>query len=158
MVIETCDMDLVRRIVTHPAIYPHISDDGSPAAGDYLPPEGPGIYYLTPISDDGEVAGVFILHAHNSVTCEIHTCILPGHRGHSSVRYGREALRWMIDNTPHQKIITHVPAYNRVALALARRVGMVEEGVNRASFLKRGRLYNQTLLGITQEEICQLQP
>jgi RimJ/RimL family protein N-acetyltransferase len=155
--VRTTDAEFIRRVMTNRRIWRHIADDhsGDPAA--FEPPMLDAVYYLAP-EQDGRPVGVFVYHPHSVVLYEVHTCVLPQFWGPPAVRAARAGLRWMVDHTPCRKVITFVPAGNKAALHFARRVGMTDEGINRASFLQEGRLIDQTLLGITGDEICLLQP
>lgn len=142
------DYELIRRIITHDKIWPHISDDGSPAPDEYQPVESEAVWYVLAF-DDLEILGLWMLHPHNSICWEIHTCLLPSAWGERALIAGRMLPDWIWEHTPCRRIITNVPAYNRVALAYAKRTGMQEYGVNPASFLRAGKLWDQVLLGIS---------
>lgn len=148
------DIGYINGVMRHEEIYPHISDDLSPEK-ERLDVAGligcPNVYFLIPVVECVRT-GLFIFHPWNSVTYEVHTMMLPEHRGEKSIIACREAMRYMFTQTPCHKIVTHVPTYNIPAYALARRVGLKMEGINRKSFLKNGRLYDQYILGICKEE------
>lgn len=148
---RTDNAGLISFVVTHPSIYPHISDDYSPAAEDYRPVISDGIYWLACVSGD-DVAGVFMAHPWNGITYEIHTCILPPFRGPAARKATAAVLAWLFAETPCQKVVTHVPANNRAAHRLALDSGLKDEGINRRSFMKGGALLDQHILGITREE------
>lgn len=154
--IERCDisdLEYVDFVMRHPSIYPHISDDLSPkaeafSAGALL--ASPQIIFLKPFIE-GFGAGVFLMHPWNSVTYEVHSCVLPGFRGKLAVTASRLAASWMFRNTGCRKITTQIPARNRAAYALAHRAGFRTEGVNKKSFLKNGVLYDQALMGLSKD-------
>jgi RimJ/RimL family protein N-acetyltransferase len=117
---------------------------------------GGGIIWLEVVGDEG--LGMYLIHPHNCVTYEIHTCLLPTAWGDKAKQAAKLVLNWIFQNTPCMKVITHVPETNALALRYAKRAGMVVEGNNRKSFLKNGQLLDQIQLGITKEEhICQQQ-
>lgn len=150
---RTSDMGVVHSILSHPAIWPHIHDDG---AIECAPTDHDNFYWM--LVSDGAPAGVFLLHAHNLVCYEVHTCLLPRIWGDGALQAARLCRAWMFENTPCQKLITNVPAYNVVALRFARRCGFTQEGVNRQSFLRNGELLDQHVLGLTKKEwLCQPQ-
>ncbi len=152
---RTRDWDTIKAIVTHPKIYPHISDDGSPASDEWEPIQNESVWYVL-VKDDGLVLGLWILIPENYVCWKIHTCLLP-------VAYGEKAkiavaalAPWVWQNTGCMRVITDVPAYNRVALRFARAAGLEEYGVNPRSYMKNKNLYDQILLGISKPEaLCQ---
>ena len=152
---QSTDAERIRAVLTHPRIYPHVTDDGSPAPDAYAPPLGDGIHWLEPLRD-GVPMGFFLYVALNSIEFEVHTAILPEHRGIPALEAARAGLRWMVDNTPCRKVITRVPRPNRLAYRFARHVGLTDEGLDRASILKGGVLHDQLVLGITEDEICRL--
>lgn len=150
---RTRDMKLVREVMMHPSIWPHIHDDG---VKDYEPIDVDGLYWLE--VNENETLGVFLVHQHNSVCYEVHTCILPVAWGEKAATAARLLLDWVFKNTGCLKLVTHVPSYNRLAKKFARNAGMQHEGINRQSFLRNGVLLDQYLLGITKQEwLCQQQ-
>ena len=145
---RTRDMGLVGSIVAHPAIWPHIHDD---ATAEFQPiPDHEAMHWM--LVDDGAPAGVFLVHAHNTVCYEMHTCLLPRTWGQQAKDAAQMLLRWAFEDTDCQKMITTVPAYNRPALRFAKAGGMSQEGINRASFMRNGELIDQIMLGITKQE------
>jgi len=148
------DIELITRIMTNPAVYSFVSDDGSPDVGAFCAHDDEAIYYLL-VLDDERVRGLYMLHPMNYITYEIHTCLLKSCRGESADEAAKLVLKWVFTNTPCLKVITNVPENNPLALKYAKRAGLIVEGINRDSFLKDGKLYSQTLLGITREESCQ---
>ena len=151
---HTKDVELIKSIVTHDAVWPHVSDDSCDKA-TYTPPID-GVLWLEFVDEVN--LGAYLVHPHNCVTYEIHTCLLPAALGAKSKIAGRLVLDWIFSNTPCQKGITQVPQENQLALRYALRCGMVKEGVNRSSFLKNGELLDMTQLGITKKEhTCQQQ-
>lgn len=152
---RTRDMELVGRIVSHPAIWPHITDDATAEAAPI--PDNEAMHWM--LVNDGEPAGVFLVHAHNMYCYEMHTCLLPRTWGAQAKTAAQMLLRWAFEQTECQKMITAVPAYNRPALRFAKAGGMVQEGINRASFMRNGELIDQIMLGITKQEwTCQQSP
>jgi RimJ/RimL family protein N-acetyltransferase len=161
------DYSLIRKILTHPKIWPHISDDGSPAAAEFQPIQSEAVWYIV-VRDGEEILGLWMLHPHNSICWEIHTCLLPIAWGERGLEAARLLGEWIQKHIPCRRVITNVPSNNRLALRFALEAGMTEFGVNPASFLKNGKLRDQVLLGISLpsrqeaqgsigkgEEVCQ---
>ena len=148
---RTSDIDTIKPIISHNDIYPFISDDYSPLATDYEPIIDNSIYWLL-IKNSGVLCGLFMVHQSNGITCEVHTCVLPNHRGSKTTLYTKKLFDWIFENTQFKKVITHVPSFNSAALVLAEKSGMTREGINRLSFLKTGHIFDQFLLGKTYQE------
>jgi len=150
MINRSFDYDLIRKIITNPKIYPMSSDDKSPPPNQYRPPENELIYYLIP-EDSGKPLGVFVCVPQNVICYEIHTCLLPEAWGGLAKQAAEHLISWMFERTDCKKLITNVPAYNRLALRFAKAAGLVEFGVNSKSYLKNGLLHDQIMLGIEKE-------
>lgn len=147
---RTHDMDLVSSIVCHPAIWPHLHDDGTP--DDWRPVDIDGLSWMLVTLDDGQVGGVFLVHALTSCCSEMHTALLPRMWGQEAAAAAQLLLTWAFRETDCKKMVTNVPAYNRAALRFAMAGGMQQEGTNRASFMRNGALVDQIMLGITKQE------
>lgn len=147
---RTFDMGIVRHIMTHRRVYPHLSDDGSLPADQFQPMANDAIFYLL-ARDDKAPLGVFMLVPHNTVCYEVHTCMLPRAWGGPAQRAAFEGTLWMFNHTKCTRIITNVPAYNTLAKRFAEDCGMTQFGINPKSFLKNGVLYDQYLLGVSKE-------
>ncbi len=139
---RTEHQELIKAIITHPGIYNDVSDDGAVDSKDYEPVIHDNIYYL--LCD----AGIFIYMPINSITWEVHSCILPKFRG-KSLDSAKESVQWMFNNTDCKKIITHVPSFNERAYVYAKSAGLEDEGINKKSFLKDGKIYDQWVLGVS---------
>lgn len=152
---RTFDLELIRTIITHHRIWPHVSDDGAGAPENYRPVDHPAIWYVT-VLNHGELMGAWIFTPENSICWGVHTCLLPKAWGSFAHRAAREMCVWIWENTPCRRIVTTVPTYNRLALAFAKGAGMEQYGLNPQSYQKDGKMYDQILLGISRPETtCQ---
>lgn len=152
MTFERCrDYGLIRSIMTHPRVYQHISDDGSPDVAEFQPVESEALWYVV-VRDGEKVLGLWLLVPQNSICWEIHTCLLPEAYGQTGRRAAVEMAEWIWANTPCRRLITTVPVSNLLAHRFAVRSGMREFGRNPASFLKNGALHDQILLGMSKPE------
>jgi hypothetical protein len=161
---RTCDMDLVRRVMTHPKVWPWISDDFAPAPEDFQPLDHPGIVYVEAIVPDGsgpgqeKLLGLWIFAPQNGACWEVHTCLLPGHGFLRAREAARAMAEWIWEHTACLRIVTNVPRCNRAAYAFARAAGMQEFGTNEGSYMKNGRVWDQIMLGLSRPEApCQRQ-
>ncbi len=156
MITRIFDKDVIRDAVTHPHNWPWSSDDYSESQ-TYTPCVDEVVYWLE-YSQDGKHLGVYYVHPHSRTTCEIHTCLMPEARGKLAKIAANEVLLWLFSNTEFEKVVTHVPVNNPLALAYARRAGMKDEGINRKSIRVSGELIDQFSLGVTKDEfLCQQQ-
>lgn len=151
---RTNDIEYIKQCVTHPKIWDYSTDDGSVEKSIYVPLIADVVYWLMVVEDSP--LGVFLLHPHNSICFEVHTCLLPKIWGRS-VECTLAGIDWMWENTSCRRIITNVPEYNLLAIRLAERSGLLRFGENPKSYLKNGILYNQIMLGISKEDKCQQQ-
>lgn len=146
------DYQTIRNILVHPRIYPHISDDYSPAREDYYPVEHESVWYVVArdVHDNGtDLLGLWMLIPQNGVCWEIHTALLPCAWGPEGLAAARMLPAWIWENTPCRRIITNVPTSNRLAFHFALKAGMHVFAVNEASFLKGGVLMDQVMLGLS---------
>lgn len=146
---RTQDWPLIKRIVTHEKVWPHVTDDYSSAPELWEPIQHESAFYVL-VSEDGNSLGLFALYPHNRICWAVHTCLLPECYGETSRRIARESIEWVFSNTECLRIITEVPAYNRIALKFAKDAGMTEYGVNPESYMKGGKLRDLILLGISK--------
>ncbi len=146
---RTSDLALIKLVMTHPRVYPHITDDGSAPVEEFHVLEHPAIWYVL-VKDDDELLGLFMFVSQNAVCAEVHTCLLPNALGARAKEAARGVVAWMFEQTTLQRIVTNVPANNRLALHYAKRGGMTEYGLNPKSFLKGGILQDQILLGLSR--------
>jgi RimJ/RimL family protein N-acetyltransferase len=146
---RSTDYALIRAIMSHPSVYSHLVDDFSPAAAEFRPIESDLIWYLV-AWDGNQLLGLWMLHPHNGICWEIHTALLPHAWGDRARRAANAALAWIWTNTPCRRIVTNVPAENRLAYHFALAAGLEVYGTNEASFLRHGRLQDQICLGISR--------
>ena len=153
---RTFDMELVRTIMTHPEIYPWISDDGCPPAEEFQPQEHSAIWYVQAM-DASETLGIFVLSPQGVACWEFHTVLLPSAWGKCAVAAMKAMFEWVWTNTPCRRLITNVPVNNRRARWIARAVGLTQFGLNPGSFLKDNVLYDQMLFGLSKPEVISCQ-
>ena len=141
---------LIRAIVTHPKVWPHVGDDFTPCADAWRPQFAPYLLYLL-AKDGDEVLGVFAYEIRGACW-EVHLAMLPGAWGPRASLAWAEMLAWLWAHTPCRRLIASVPAYNRIALHFAKRGGMRQFAVNERSYMKDGVLHDQILLGLSRPE------
>ena len=143
----------VAPLFLNPSIWPYVTDDENrpeQLQGDASLP--PNMIYL--LAMDGEkAAGMFAFTRRNAATCEMHAALLPRARGRKqgSDELFQLALKWLWENTKFHRIFAGIPAYNRLAIAYAKRNGMQHFATEPSSWLKDGKLHNTELFGINRE-------
>lgn len=151
------DYALIRRILTHPRIYPFISDDHSPPASEYQPVEHDAVWYVVARNVEPDLGtdtlGLWMFCPQNGICWEVHTALLPCAWGDVGLEAARQLPAWIWANTPCRRIVTNVPSTNRLAFHFALNAGMKIYGVNVASYLKSGKFCDQICLGISPQEI-----
>jgi len=99
-----------------------------------------------------ETLGLYRIHQLTSVCYQIHAFILPEHRDHAK-ESGRVILQWCLDYLTFNKLIAEIPKKYENVYHFTKNQGFKDEGVNRQSFLKDGKLWDTWRLGILKEEI-----
>lgn len=152
---RTQDYTHIRSILTHPRVFNHISDDGSPKIADYQPPQHETISYIL-AHDSQELLGLFMFHPTISSSClEVHTCLLPTVGRARAQQVVRELALWIWPRIAQRVILTHVPAYNKPAAALARAAGFKAWGRLPRAFRKFHRDHDLILMGLSRPEtVC----
>lgn len=143
---RTQDAELIRGVVTHDSIWPHVSEDC--ASREAWEPIIHDMVYELAIYDDAGFGGCFILIPESSICWQVHTCILPSHRGEKARQATRLCAEWMFSNTECQHIITKVPSYNRPAYKLAIDTGLKPIGLIECAWAKNGEFFDVHLLGV----------
>jgi len=146
------DVEIIKSIMLHPEIWPTISEDNF-TQEEYEP----DVYvdFWLGAFVDGDCIGLFRFHSLNGVTVQIHIQILPEYREKFAMESVKHMWKWLLDqeDTPLIKVVASIPIIypNVIKFALAN--GFKEEGINRMSYKKNGKIVDQLWLGITKEEI-----
>lgn len=148
---RTMNMKLVKDIVTDTSIWPRISDDNAPTPEDWQPVEHADIWYLL-VREGEKLLGLFIFTPENSVSWQIHLCLLPCAYGEKTRIALREVTKWIFQNTHCLRITGSIPMHNRLAMKFANDSGWKRYGINPDSYLKNGKLHDQILFGISRSE------
>lgn len=143
---RTQDAELIKSVVTHDAIWPHVSD--SNVSRETWEPVIHDTVHQLAIYDDEGLGGCFILMPLSSVCWEVHTCILPTHRGWKAREATKLCAAWMFANTECLHIVTKIPSYNRPAYKLAIDSGLRNLGMIESAWMKDGEVYDLYLLGL----------
>ncbi|MDA3831793.1 MAG: GNAT family protein [Spirochaetales bacterium] len=135
----------IAKIINHPKVWNMVSDDLSQKP--YVPIIDDSIIYLI----NKHKTGLMRTEPVNGITYQIHTTALPELWG-KAVGFAKESIEWLFKNTACMKIITFIPIYNKLAIKLAKKSGMEQEGCIKKSFLKGWKLHDQLIYGLTKEQ------
>ena len=139
----------VIKVFGHESVLPWVTDDGfvdlKAKLLSFL--HSPGYYFLSP--REGTIV-MFI--PMNYITYDAHIASLSRT---NVIEDAMDCGRWMVENTPLQKIVAMVPTFNKVTIAAVRKSNMKKEGLLKKSFLKDNKLYDIEIYGIMKEELCQ---
>lgn len=103
---------------------------------------------------DGERIGLSTIKKESSTVLKIHIHIQKQFRGKGTIEMGKLILKWVIDNTEgFSKINTKVPVIYKDVIRFAHKLGFKDEGIDRLSIMKNGRLVDRQNLGITFGEV-----
>lgn len=147
----TFDMDQVKEILMIPEVWERAAEDGADKDTYY-----PGFDLMCGwlLCKDGEdIVGLIYVHNDNTMTIKMHPYILPNHRGMGKAMM-TSFYQWVINNCPNViKVLVTIPFCHKRVYKFAKRVGFVEEGINRQSYIKNGEIVDQWNLGLTIDEI-----
>lgn len=150
---STTDAALIKAIITHPAIWPYVTDDFASTIEDYEPIIGERTLYM--LAFDGiELLGMWMFEICSPICYKVHTCILPNAYGGRAGQAAKEMAEWIWENTTCQRIITDVPENNRLAYRFALKAGMTQFGLNPKCYQKGGLLMDVALLGMSRGKEC----
>lgn len=150
-VFRSRDYRVIRELATHPAIFPHISDDSVLRPEDWKPVESELVRYLIARDEQGPFGfGIFLP---DTWTCwKAHIGFLPRSYGALAIQSFEDMLDWMWRNTTAERIVGEIANDNRRAIQFATRAGFREYGVNVKSKRMGGILRDQVCLGISKPE------
>ena len=107
-------------------------------------------------NDDIDVGMLFVSND-SSTAINFHPYIMPEHKG-SGRKMVVEFFEWFIRNIPAKvnKINVKVPIIHKTVYNFAKKVGFIDEGVDRMSYTKNGEVCDRYALGLTRSEIMEI--
>ena len=143
--------DEIARILKDPEIFSRIAEDGIEPWEYEIPIDGHQCYMM--IYADNEPVGVWNLYPVNTSTLNIHCNILKQHRIHA-MEAGRLIVHWFAHNAPKQyvKLNAEIPQIYPDVYHFTKKFGFQDEGMNRNSIMKFGKIVDQWRLGLTKQE------
>lgn len=144
---------MIARFIKNPfcvwnEIKSYLSDDGGKLieTGTFI-----GVF------EGDEMAGAFLVKPWNDFCYEVHGGVAKKYWGRGP-EVCREMGIFLFQSTPCLKIVAIIPEFNRLMRAAVQKVGMQPEGVITKAFMKRYRLHDLYIYGITKGEYRCHQP
>lgn len=139
--IRTTDAAYIKAVMTDLAIWPWVSNDGSPAPADWEPPLGEHAHWIR--SDDG--FALFLAHPQTHWMWELHIAVLPEARD-KTTGYVREVAAYLRENTQATCLIGFIAEDNAPCLRAARAGGFKVTGVAPKSVRRSGKVLDMTIV------------
>lgn len=137
------------QILKDPEIFGRIAEDG---IDEHETPFDGNQCYMMMYENDIPI-GVWCLYPVNSSTLNIHCNILKRYRKHSK-EARRLIIEWFFSDAPRQyvKLNAEIPCIYKEVYYYTKGGGFRDEGINRSSIVKSGKIIDQWRLGLTREE------
>lgn len=149
---QTWDKALIRSILTDPDIWDSIAEDGQ-ESGLFEVDLEKNIFLS--VIDMGIIVGIYILHAFNGATLEIHANILPKYRKRCATQSGEKMLEWFKENGPdkYHKLIAMIPVIYPHVYHFTLNRGFKDEGLLTTAYRKKGKLHDIHILGLERSTL-----
>jgi RimJ/RimL family protein N-acetyltransferase len=144
---RTRDRELIKRVLTDEAIYPHIGDDDAPEPEAFEPQSDPRVWWVL-ARDGGEILGLFLFLPQSRVCFECHVSMLPAARKRG-IAAGRAVIPWFCGQTGCRRLVATIAETNPRAIRYAQACGFRVMGRNERSWIKGGKLVDQVYLGLS---------
>jgi hypothetical protein len=149
--LRTFDFSLAYELANTPELFDAFTEDDSP---EYMP-DVVNEHWVIIYSPDGIAIGGYRIGHMLRKTVEIHAFILPEFRADYAKESGRLILSWCLENLDFEKMVTFIPQLYKNIYHFTKQQGFKEEGFNRSSFLKGGKMHGMYHMGITKAEIIE---
>jgi len=145
MLCRTYSNYVINSVFRHPEVEDHVFDDGPRDVvyeiSDryiYLVVYGAG---LVPIG-----LGLFVRKSMIELDC--HIAFTPECRGSKAIAGGLLMIDWIKNYTGYRKLTTATPSFNKRCQRFVASLGFGREGINSASYVKNGLVYDQIYYGL----------
>jgi hypothetical protein len=147
---RTKDLELIKAFMMQPEIFRVASEDSASAEQEFTAHDRE--IWMFAIKDSVAV-GIVHSHLENGTTAWFHPYIMKSHKKDYLILI-KVFLQWFDKYFPIevQKLNAHVPTYAKQAYKATINAGFKDEGLNRLSFMKNGKLWNRHLVGYIRGE------
>lgn len=148
------DENTIREFMIEDDVWDTFTDDNS-SKDAYLPVFESKTLWLKVLYNE-HVIGFIFIENDNMSTLKIHPCLAKEYR--PLIRDVFKALFMWFVALPElvNKMVVSIPFTRQIVYNTARKIGFIDEGINRESFLKGGVFHDQWNLGLTRKEIKDL--
>jgi RimJ/RimL family protein N-acetyltransferase len=140
------DSKEVKAFISDPEMWDQISQDNDDPEDFGLDEAG---FWLRAI-EGGELIGYLGFYQLQGIKVEFHPCIVKKHRKKYAVEAINKALEYAFNIDGIEKVNAVIPFSHNGVHNFALKVGFLDEGINRQSFLKNGIIYDQWYMGMTR--------
>lgn len=149
--IERINAKQVKALLADKELFGRISDDSITYEG-FTPPASP--IYLG-MFHDGQLVGFWWLNQDNAITIDVHCNILKEHRHLSAVMVDEFYKYVASEFKAINKLICKIPTTYIDVYEFTKKHGFTDEGLDRQSVKKDGKILDRHILGMTMQEIKQ---
>lgn len=137
---------LVREILTHDDIFQEIKSEHIPDKESLLFPFHKETYWLTD-DDQGTPIGLTFFYPIIHQVYTGHIYLFKKYRGRRGVKFGKESIEWIFNNTDCIKIQGWTPVTDKHVIRFNKLIGLKKEGISENSYMKNGKLIDQIIFG-----------
>ena len=156
---ERCfDTSVLSAILRHPQVWPDVADDGSGEREQFeLCGDAVLSWIWLLVRYRGMPAGFAAFEPRTAALAEFHGGVLPEFRGQIGFELARAAMRAYWQQATRPKLAAFCPVSNRGAQRVNAAMGFRREGVLTDAYLRRGKLENVIVYGMTRDQCTALQ-
>jgi len=138
-------------ILKDPEIFGRVAEDGIEIDDYMIPMDGQQCYMMIHLEDIP--IGVWLLYPVNGSTLNIHCHVLKPYRSYGIIA-GNLIIEWFVNEAPKQyvKLNAEIPVIHPEVYHFTKKFGFIDEGINRLSIKKNGKIIDQWRLGLTKSE------
>tara|TARA_R110000850_G_scaffold132469_3_gene253550 strand:+ start:540 stop:1004 length:465 start_codon:yes stop_codon:yes gene_type:complete len=148
---RTIDLAVIKSFMMQPEIYELASEDGASLDPDFT--ESGREAWLLAV-ESNKVIGLVHSHLENGSVAWFHPYILRSHKK-EYLSLVKLFLEWFNKYFPVeiQKLNAYIPTYAKKAYEVAISAGFKDEGLDRMSYMKNGKLWDRHLVGVIRGEL-----
>lgn len=147
--VRTMDYSVAHSITSIPEMFDTIAEDGA----DSFVPDVLNEYWVLMMTEENLVAGCYNVHQISGPVYEIHALMLPEFRKKYAALSGKAIFEWCLANLKFEKLNATIPQKYKNVYHFTKGFGFKDEGFDRDSHFKDGKLMGRYRLGITKQEV-----